>query len=44
MSKIKKMLSIVLSLLMAVQTPIMAGELVVDEEISLNETSRGSFG
>lgn len=39
MSKIKKMLSIVLSLLMAVQTPIMAGELVVDEEISLNETS-----
>ena len=36
--KSRKVLSIVLSLLIAVQTPAMAGELMVDEEIAVSET------
>ena len=38
MGKTKKTLAIILSLLIAVQTPAMAGELMVDEEIAVNET------
>ena len=41
MGKTKKVLAMVLSLVMAVQTPVIAGELIVDEEIMVDESVGG---